>query len=165
MRYVFLDIETTGLDPLTDEITEIGWIVSDTGIARQYLVKHEAQPCEWVLERTDYLTRIFPGPQVPLREALQQLADDCPEKPYLVGANPAFDARFLTRAFARWNMPYPLHYRMVDVETLVMGALKLEAPPSLRECGDLLHLPENPDPHTALADARQAMRVFYAVLQ
>lgn len=48
MTYCFLDIETTGLDPLKDEILEVAWVFTDdqfnmASAPQNFLIKHEAE--------------------------------------------------------------------------------------------------------------------------
>lgn len=190
-RYIFLDLETTGLESGTDQITEAAWILDD-GTERQFFVKHDRLPNEWVLTKSDYLNRIVLAQKVELREALEQLAGDCYrltmeraayevvretalgpftateydeakiEKVYLVGACPAFDDRFLRVAFG--GNPIPYNYHVIDVEAMAMGLLGQDAPGSLKSLREALGIPgENPAAHTALSDAREVKIIFEAI--
>lgn len=123
-------------------------------------------PNEWVLTKTDYIDRILRGgPKVHLHAALYAIKNACSAwetTTYLVGANPAFDDRFLRKAFKNIdNGEVPYHYHLIDVETLVMGKLGLVEPPKLKECRGLLGiLGSNPAPHAGLSDAKEAKLIF-----
>lgn len=164
-RYLFLDLETTGLDSETDEITEAAWI-DPWKHESEYLVRHTKIPSDWVIQHTDYVERILKGHfKVAPEMIAHQIKNACAfyqGTTYLVGANPAFDDRFLRKCFAKANIrEVPYHYHLIDVEALVMGKLGLAEPPKLSECRGLLGiLGANDAPHTALADAREAKLIF-----
>lgn len=184
-RYLFLDLETTGLDTAVDEITEAAWILDD-GTEHHFFVEHTRLPNEWVLKETDYLTRILPASKTSLYKVLFLLSRESdaerlvptsygtikgiPQTTYLVGANPAFDDRFLRSALRRSNVTdgwgaqmteMPYHYHLIDIEAVVMGALGLAIPPKLKECRSLLGLPgANEAPHSALSDAREVKFIW-----
>lgn len=172
--YLFLDIETTGLDESVDEITEIAYILAGPSIPKtvsyQAILQHTSFPTAWVLENTDYLQRILRAPKTPLSSALLNLHGDLQRassfcgKVYLVGANPSFDDRFLRAAARKENIVLGYHHRLIDVEVLVMGRINLTEPPSLSRCSTLLQSARNDTPHTAMADVEEARRVFRAVM-
>lgn len=70
----------------------------------------------------------------------------------LLAANPAFDAKFLTKLFASLDDfdPEPWHYRLLDIEAYAMAALQLDHVPGMREICDLLEI-ASPD-HAADVD-------------
>lgn len=139
---LFVDVETSGLDPDRDVITEIAWI-------RRQLVDHgetvDGRPItsgedssarvhhpihdpslvpSHVADLTDYSRRIHPAEKdtweliIALLERHGRI-----DGATLVGANPAFDAAFLWRQLRRhgYSEP-PWHHRLVDVEVLAMAA-------------------------------------------
>lgn len=79
-----------------------------------------------------------------------------------MGANPAFDAAFLT---ARWGTA-PWHLRLLDVEAYAMGALGYDRPrglatitQDLRARGFEIPVPD----HSAAADVAATRAAFYAL--
>lgn len=72
----------------------------------------------------------------------------------LVGANPAFDARILSRWLGACGLPRkPWHYRLLDIEAYAAGALGWDEPRSLSAVCEALGV-VNGAPHTAMGDAR-----------
>lgn len=161
MTLVFLDIETTGLDPSRHEVWEIAYAV-DRGPIQSSFVAHSTASADPVaLKLNGYLERFKGAPllglkfEAGLREALTGAT--------IVGANPAFDAGFLR---ARWG-DSPWHHRLWDVEAyaagvLGFGSLKGNAgvAQALRDLGHSVPVPD----HTAAADVETTRASYYALL-
>lgn len=162
--FIWVDLETTGLTPETDQILEIAVIVTtpdltQVGPAYTQIIKpypdidkdalhpkvvemHEANGL-WA----DMLTNGTPIGLVET-ELLAYLAEHAPGKRYLAGNNIPFD-----QAFLRTHMPLIVdacHYRMIDVST-VKELVKHWAPHIAAT------LPEKTYGHRALDDIKESI--------
>lgn len=139
-RLVFLDTETTGLDPRTHQIWEIGAILRDEwGTETEYLWQirpnlDTADPKSLeigrfherflVPEGVDAVRVMEDGSlwKLALHEMLfdfQEVVRDA----HLVGAVPSFDDAFLKALLQPLNRRIGWHYHLIDVETLAVGYL------------------------------------------
>jgi oligoribonuclease (3'-5' exoribonuclease) len=166
--YLFLDLETTGLDPVVDQITEIAYILEagEESCSDEAIIQHSKLPHEFILKSMNYIERILKAPDKkflhavvgPMLQRIKGLKEHG-WTTHLVGANPAFDHSFLKAAL----VPDSYHYRLIDVECLTMQALGLDSPPGLSKCTELLSLPKNERPHEAMGDVLEARAVFHAL--
>ena len=143
MKYYILavDLETTGLDPTLNEITEIGAILLDeklneVGRFNDYVnVKHPERGIREengkVFNVWEY-TGINPDElkdHMPIKEVLRDFVDWVKEETqnsslknvYLFGQNVSFDASFLKQEFKRSKMRYPFDYHMISLESVFAG--------------------------------------------
>lgn len=181
---IFLDLETTGLDPARGEPLEIGLLALNPDLTEaaawscpinppsgwqglcdaKVLAMHEASGLRALLSGpAAYAHHPAPaGPGLPLKAQVEEwacafLTHACPgSRPELCGFNPDFDRRWL-----RVHMPglhERFHYRSLDCNSLWLAE---------RAAG--LATPEKPPAeHRALADCRAAaavLRRFVARLQ
>lgn len=158
---VFLDTETTGLDPALHEVWEVA-VAWDDELILSYILPHSLRTADVkALELNRYWER-FPsgaesdgdGTDPALRAALAGVT--------IVGANPAFDAAFLR---ARWGAA-PWHHRLIDVESMAFAVLGYVRPKGLRDLATDLRqrghdIPE-PD-HTAAGDVATTRAAFHAL--
>lgn len=160
-QFVYLDLETTGLDPDLHEAWEIAYAVDD-GPIRVHQLAHSlttADPEALRINRYRDRAQAIPTEgdllDVQLREILAGTT--------IVGANPAFDTAFLR---ARWGVA-PWHHRLLDVETFAMGALGLDTPQSLSRTAEMLRergYPVGVNDHTAEQDVRVTRDVHHALV-
>ena len=202
----FVDTETTGLDPRLHDAWEIAIIRREAGREdREHLFqvrtsltdadpkaleigRHKERFCVAAGEFAIELPTATVGTPSHLTEAdllhdLMALLDGAT----LVGSNPAFDDRFLTKMFNEAGLPTRWHYRTVDIATLAVGHLYGQAYTLTKQnCGaeyysradnlladgwksyELSRLmgiepPTADAAHTALGDARWARDVFDAI--
>lgn len=154
---VFMDTETTGLDP-DDEVWEFAAVRRETDgaeIRRRWFVRHNVAKAARLPAsfRDDHRERY--NPTLALTRAnfaaeLQMLFLEKPGDPpaHVVGAVPNFDTERLARILRdELGEPPPWHRHLVDVETLAVGALRTRAriaPLLGGERADLLRLIEMP---------------------
>ena len=159
---IYLDTETTGLDPEKHDVWEIAWAVNDVPVEERILV-HSLKAAEYkALEMNGYFYRhagALPrsdGPWVDLdvRKIL--------EGNTLVCANPTFDRMFLRK---RWGLE-PYHYRSIDVESVALGVLQLDRPKGLKDIAEALrklgYAISVPD-HSAAKDVEVLRECFIAL--
>jgi DNA polymerase-3 subunit epsilon len=163
MTLVFLDTETTGLDPQRHEIWELAYAVDD-GDIHGGVVYHSLRSADpTALRLNGYHDRVYPqkfSEMQALEEGLRKALDGAT----VVGANPAFDTAFLR---ARWGVT-PWHHRLWDIEAYAAGVLGLDKLAGNAGVADLLRdrgfdIPK-PD-HSAAADVAATRASFYALRQ
>lgn len=170
---VFLDVETTGLNPDKHEIIEIGCVIaSQKWEGRKMTLTHveefelkvkperihdaDAQalrvngydPSEWIFAYN-------------LKEAMTILAEktkDC----IFVAHNACFDYMFIEKAFRTTGVENKMHYHKIDTLSVALGKLGSVGAIdkySLRQLCDYFKV-ENKNAHTALADSRALYEVY-----
>lgn len=159
MNLVFLDTETTGLDPNRHEVWEIAYAVGD-GPIKSAIVPHKfTNPDPLALKMNGYLDRAVDAKVDQFFEA--DLLDELTGAT-IVGANPAFDTAFLR---ARWNEA-PWHHRLWDIEAYAAGVLGWDSlkgmagvSEALRERGWQIPRPD----HSAAGDVAALRASFHAL--
>ncbi|GGU84538.1 hypothetical protein GCM10010275_19490 [Streptomyces litmocidini] len=202
----FIDTETTGLDPRSHDAWEIAVIMRHPGhpdlenlfqlrtslaladpkaleIGR-YKERFVVPDSEFAIElptATWAATAVLT--EADLMHSLAALLDGAT----LVGSNPAFDDRFLTKLFNEAGLPPRWHYRTVDIATMAVGHLYGQAYTLTKQNCDAEYYgradrlladgwrsyelsrlmgvepPNSLDAHTALGDARWARDVYDAI--
>ena len=163
--FVVLDLETTGLSPERDRITEVGAVRARGGEVLAEL-------------------RTFVRPGVPIPAAVTAITGitdtdvaDAPEAStvlptvvdflgdaVLVAHNARFDLGFLRAAAVRLGLP-PLRPRVIDTAVLARRLIRDEVRDvRLGTLARHLHAPDSPD-HRALNDARATLHVLHALIE
>lgn len=165
MTLVYLDTETTGLDPNKHEVWQIAYAIDGDDVRTSHVAHHGLTADATALEMNHYFDEMplekLHGANSQMWEWLlfQNLHDAT-----LVGANPSFDAAFLAN---RWGKA-PWRFRLLDVEAYAMGALGFDEPRGLATISNTLrdqHGYEIPSPdHTAAGDVA-ALRACHLALQ
>lgn len=186
-RLVFVDIETTSLDPVTGEVWEVGAIARDltaegpnTYIETEYhaflRVDHLETADLVALDIGGYHERhpegdrgdiIGPGPDGVRVTAPYSFAKDFEKltrDATLVGANVRFDERFLNDYLRKHHRVPSWFFRLCDVEALAQGYCGLVLPTGLAKCANILEIPNEYVAHEALSDALLARDVYDAVV-
>lgn len=166
---IFLDLETSGLDPVDDEPIEFG-IVGPGAAEWTFSVPFdEAKASPEALKVNGWGQREF-APLIPdARDAAVKLWGYLGGNPapVLVGNAVHFDASFV-REFIRRHAPAlnpePWDHRLVDLKSLAAGRIGVD-PRSLTSAAIGRHfgVPLPDDAHTAIVDARWNRDLFYAM--
>jgi oligoribonuclease len=164
MIFLSVDIETTGLDPDTCQILEIGAVLVDTVASPESwptfrrLIRHDLYKGEsYALSMHSKLFQeLSKGRGVAVWEALLDLKQwlvDCgvTTKITIAGKNfAAFDKNFLEK-HEQWRV-IPKHHRYLDVGNLYFDPMFDEEIPNTEKCMFFAGL-QNEVAHTALEDA------------
>lgn len=123
-KLVYIDTETTGLDPFKDEIVELSYAVEEGEIHTLYFGVTEVP--DFIDQLIGFSERGISGIKSPEEDFERFLA--VTEGQTMVGANPAFD-----RAFLEANGLYKFGYRMLDIESYAMAKLRLDYVPGMKD--------------------------------
>ena len=160
MNLVIIDLETSGLDPLVHEILEIGAVRAADGAEFEVKV--------WPLRKVDpeaakvngYTPEKWREEAFLLPQALKLLAEFVGTDAYMTAYNVSFDRPFLEKAYRDCNLPYPFHYRHLDLMTLAWAKSIFGLPPSLKEACDIFNVPPESEVHRALNGAQCAHGLY-----
>ena len=166
MRIISLDLETTGINPQTDQIIQIGMLCFDTETGEtfgemEHLVRHvryEGDPFALQMN-AKLLRRLADGEGIHknnLRFVVSEfLRDHSLIKPHVVGFNVApFDLAFLKAADIDL-----FHHRAIELGTLLMSTTDSPLPVTSNEAMKLLGK-DRKVAHTALQDCRDARELY-----
>lgn len=159
MNFLVIDLETTGLDPATDEIIEIGAVkIVDGAVCGtlQTLVKPGRPVPDDVVELTGISNEMLQDAP-PLNDALQQLKDFADGNFYWVAHNKAFEASFLNPLLEKY-LPW------IDTIDLAKILLPLNKYARLGYLLELFAI-EHKELHRALADAQGTADLLLIMLE
>lgn len=156
MKALFIDVETTGLEPETCVMTEIAWAIFDTEdytkpyAARSYLIETDVEISDEIIALTG-ITNAHTYHGNELSQVLQILTDDIAihKVQHMVAHNGAFDMGFLQAGYLASKLGMP-------ILTLIDSAKDVPYPKeiSTRTLRFLAteHGFMNPFPHSAIFD-------------
>lgn len=164
---VYVDIETTGLDPerhqpweialVTDRWAECWQVPVDLAVAEPGALRISG-----FYDRSHQVHR-HEQLASPLRVAEAVAAATAGK--YLAGAVPSFDATFLDRFLRRHGHGPAWRHRLICVESVAAGALREDLPVGLSDSAAALGINvDGYDLHHALGDAQLARDVHHAAL-
>jgi DNA polymerase-3 subunit epsilon len=171
---LFLDVETTGFDPIKNEIIEIGAVLvaqTDKGleVLEEIDIKvkperiEDADPQALRVNGYDEMQWIFAST---LPEALKQLSTKSRDA-IMVAHNVAFDYSFINHAFQKTGIENPMHYHKLDTISIAWAKLNMKTDIdafSLKKLCEYFGI-ENQKAHTALSDARATFQVYKELMK
>jgi len=187
---IFVDTETTGVDPrrhniwevalIEEDGAEVSWVINPNLIDLEnadpmaLFITHFYERMPLWPKRSEVHLHAGLGAEVPVErlgkpdyyspdEVATEVAKRTAGK-HLVGAVPSFDATFLTKLLLEHGMTPAWHYHLVDVEAMAAGRLHLRPPWDSMELARRLGVPQLDGKHTALGDARWAKAMYEAAL-
>lgn len=185
VRHAFIDTETTGLDKTRYEMWELAillkdrdeetgkWVGGDTEIHLMFGPEFLDEADSKALEISGYHARSEAVGLVPgmvynvLTDAehpafSKDIAQDIAEQlrgVSLVGANPAFDAKFITAYLRDFDIEPTWHHRMIDVESMALQEFGLVKQIGLQAIAKRLEIDPG-EAHTAMGDVETTLAVF-----
>ena len=161
---LFLDVETTGLDPEKHQLLEIAAVMVDTGLNHigkpfERLVATPRDSSVLIFDDAALLLALESGllaewaavgykhkPLDVYRELLEWVESKGVDKPVLAGSNPTFDRKWLAKYFP--DVEALLHYRTFDLNTFYLSRSE----------------PKPESPHRAFADVLKDIDFLREVL-
>jgi DNA polymerase III subunit epsilon len=163
--FVVLDLETTGLSPQRDRITEVGAVRARAGevLAELRTFVDPGVPIPAAVTTITGITDADVASAPRIDEVLPTVLDFVGDS-VLVAHNARFDLGFLTAAAERLGLP-PLRPRVVDTATLARRLVRDEVRDlRLGTLARHFRAPAQPD-HRALHDARATLHVLHALIE
>jgi len=170
-NFVFLDIETTGLNVVKHEIIEIGCVVTTPKlkVIEEFEIKikpeyiENADPISLKVNHYDFMAWQGASSLQDAMKMLSKKVQDCT----LVGQNVAFDSGFLEYAFIKTGIKNPMHYHKLDTISMAWAKLhknKKVTNFSLRELCLFFGI-KNDKAHTGLSDARATFKLYKKLME
>ncbi len=165
-NFAFIDIETTGLNLQTNEIIEIGCVLTDSDLEIIEEFEFKIKPkhiesADKVSMKVNHYNEADWELAYTLEDAMEIFAEKVKDA-IMVGQNVVFDASFLEYAFLNTKIKNPMHYHRLD--TISIAWAKLHNDPklerfSLREMCLRFGI-EHKNQHTGLGDARATYELY-----
>jgi DNA polymerase-3 subunit epsilon len=170
----FIDIETTGFNPETQEIIEIGCVIvkQNDGVLGDVVEEFEIKIKPEKLENANPEALSINGYNESewlfasnLEQAMQVFADKTKECIF-VAHNAAFDWSFIAKAFATTEIENKMFYAKIDTISFAFAKLHKDPTVTRYSLGSLCERfgITNDRAHTALADTRATVEVYRNLL-
>lgn len=162
-EFICFDLETTGLSPKKERITEIGAVkLRGNEIVDSFgTFVNPGIPIPQKITEITGITDEMVADAPDEREALQAFYEFCGENPVFVAHNADFDVSFLRAAGLRCDLPFTSTY--IDTVAMCRSMLKDIKNCKLDTVAKYLKLPEF-NHHRAVDDARTLGEVFQCLL-
>jgi DNA polymerase III epsilon subunit-like protein len=162
----FIDLETTGINIIDNEIIEIGCVLTNPNlkVIEEFEIKIKPKNIytanKTALKITHYNEEDWKS-ALDLADAMKillQKTKDC----IMVGQNVAFDVAFLEYNFARLELSNMMHYHKLDTISVAWAKMNKKKDFehfSLREMCKYFNI-KNDNPHSAVSDARATFKLY-----
>ncbi|MFA5791519.1 MAG: 3'-5' exonuclease [Candidatus Paceibacterota bacterium] len=165
-NFAFIDIETTGLNFIKNEIIEIGCVLTTPTleVIEEFELKIKPERidnADPVALKVNHYDPILWERAYSLEKAIKiflKKVKGC----IMVGQNVAFDSGFLEYVFNKIEMENTMHYHKLDTISIAWAKLHKKTDIehfSLREMCKYFDI-ENKNAHTALSDARATFELY-----
>ena len=168
VRYIAIDVETTGLDCTSDYITEIGLVLFNNGVkVKEYssLIKIPVLIPSQIVALTGITNEMVfnaPKEEQVYSEVAEFLKDALDEKTILVAHNANFDMGFIKRALERYGYIGVLRY----VDTLTISRKYVRGLFNYKQDSVATYFNiVNEEAHRALTDADTCGRILSKLLE
>lgn len=170
-NFAFIDIETTGLNLLSQEIIEIGCVLATESleVIEEFELKVKPEHIENANTVALRVNHYYPSGWKDAQnlKAVMKIFSEKVKDCIMVGHNVAFDAGFLEFAFNKTNIQNTMHYHKFD--TVSIAWAKMHKDPelehfSLRELCARFGI-KNEHAHSALPDARATYELYKKLME
>lgn len=171
-KLVFVDLETTGLNPDVHEITEIGcFVVNGRTFEIESEYEEKTKPTniksasKEALKSYGYSDEKWRNAK-PLKEALERVAKIA-EGGLITGWNVSFDWWFLDKGFRKYKIEPNFDYHRIDVMSIAYAKLYSKGKVTrlgLRKIAPYFGI-ELPETHGAMVDIRATYEVFKKLME
>ena len=161
---IFVDIETSGLDPMYHDILEIGAIKTDQAFNElgQYESKirmeHAMRAQAEALAINGYTEEAWEGAPS-LHDVMIDFAQFSKDG-ILAAWNVAFEHGFLREAFRNGHTFDLMGYHRIDVPSIAWFRLPQLKKMSMDAISEILEMPAEPKPHRAITGAQRALDIL-----
>lgn len=172
---IYLDTETTGLDPSVHEVIEVAVVREEveypyslpgtlTLMWSRKVAPQHIETAEPVALKVNGYTPEAWANAVPFKDIAEELVEHL-KGGTLIGHNPKFDTGFITAELKRAGVEPRISHRTIDTTTVAFMAWGLDGKMKLSLDNLRSHLGLSSDgAHTALQDALDCREVFYRAL-
>ncbi len=163
-EFIVFDIETTGLSPKKERITEIGAVRLKNGEIKETFStfvnpeKHIPEKITEITGITDDMVADAPSEE----QAVRSFFDFCGDNAVVVAHNASFDTSFMKEAAERCGLPYTLTH--IDTLAISRGIFSQLSKHKLDSIAKFLKL-GNFNHHRACDDAMMLARIFQVMLK